>query len=346
MKTNNKKPDKKLVIIIAFALLFLLVFESLMLMLRFERLEKNKPIEWGVSFSQVQAERFGSDWRANYTALLDDLKFKNIRISAYWDRIEPQKNQFDFSETDWMMDEAAKRGAKITLVVGQKNLRYPECYLPDWIDSGNITQTSDEAVNMINQVSERFKNHPALENWQLENEFLLKSFGKCPAKMLTNAQLKKELVALRSVDPNHHIILTQSDQFGIPLLGPFADTFGMSMYRWSWDKRIGYWRYPQNGNYFWWKAGLISAFYGQSIKIHELQAEPWGPWGNEHISVAEASRTMNPDKLRSNIDYAKQTKIKSIDLWGAEWWWYMKQNGHGEMWDSVKGSMASYQAIK
>lgn len=300
----------------------------------------------GVSFSPAQAERYGSDWKANYIALLDDLKFKHIRIPAYWDRIEPSPGIYDFAETDWMVTEAAKRNAKITLVVGQKNIRYPECFYPKWIDLSDTANVSQKATDMVTAVVRHYKDNPTIYQWQLENEFLLRSFGNCPSKLLTSQQLQKEMTALKSVDNSRKIILTQSDQFGFPLIGPFGNIFGFSMYRWSWDKRIGYFRYPQSGQYFWWKAAIISPVFKQAIKIHELQAEAWGPVGNERLDYEQANKTMNPKQFLDNINYAKQTRIKSVDLWGAEWWWYMKQNGHGEMWDSVKGSMASYQAIK
>jgi hypothetical protein len=108
------------------------------------------------------------------------------------------------------------------------------------------------------------------------------------------------------------------------------------MYRWSWSKSTDYWRYPQDGNYFWWKAGIISALFNQNVKIHELQAEAWGPIGNEDLSFEEMYKTMNPKQFAENIKYARDTKIKDYDLWGAEWWWYLKQQGRPEMWDTVK----------
>ena len=324
-----------------FVILVLLVFENYLLMLRFERIEKTKPTEWGVSFSQVQAERFGSDWRQNYLALLQDLKFKNIRIPVYWDRIEKSPGSYDFSEVDWMLDEALKNDTRVTLVIGQKNIRYPECFYPAWLNTSDSKETSERALQMIEKSANHFRYHKAVAKWQLENEFLLKSFGKCSADNLTNSQLQKELNVLKSVDSTRPIVMTQSDQFGFPLMGPFANEFGFSMYRWSWDKSVGYWRYPQNGHYFWWKAAIISLLYDQSIKIHELQAEPWGPIGNEEISSSEANRTMNPSIFRDNIEYAKQTRIRSIDLWGAEWWWHEKQNGRSEMWEAIRAVISN-----
>lgn len=336
MPKKKFKKHRKIVVWIVLIVFVLFVFESLLIMLRYHRLNKNTPERFGVSFSQTQAERYGSDWRQNYQAILDELNFKHIRIPAYWDRIEKEEGKFDFSETDWMIEEAAKRGADITLVVGQKNIRYPECHYPAWVDTKKTHQTSEQAVRMIRAIVEHYKNQPTIKAWQLENEFLLRSFGECPAPLLTSQQLEKELEALKEIDSSRPVVLTQSDQFGFPVKGPFAEIFGFSMYRWSWNKSVGYWRYPQSGEYFWWKAALINLVHKQQIKVHELQAEAWGPAGNEHLNFDEATKSMNPTQLKENIEYARQTRIRNYDLWGAEWWWYLKTQGRPEMWESIK----------
>jgi len=330
-----KKYQKAL--LLALVILLVVIFENLLLMIRYNRINKYSTETIGVSYSQVQAERYEGDWREGYIAMLDELGFKNIRLAAYWNRIEPRQGEYEFAELDWMISEASKRDAKITLVVGQKNIRYPECFYPDWVDTSDTSAASKYAIDMVKQVVEHYKNNPNLAGWQLENEFLLKSFGSCPGNLLTNLQLSRELDALKSVDSTRPVTLTQSDQFGFPLKGPFGDWFGFSMYRWHWNKQQGYWKYPQNGTYFWWKASVISALLGQNIKIHELQAEAWGPVGNETLSYEESTKSMSPKQFYENIQYARDTKIKNFDLWGAEWWWHMKQSGRPEMWDAVKG---------
>jgi hypothetical protein len=305
-------------------------------MLRFNRINKYKPEIIGVSFSQIQAERYGSDWRANYIAILDDLNFKQLRIPAYWNRIEASKGNYDFTELDWMVNEAGKRNANVTILVGQKNIRYPECFYPEWVDKTNTSKTSQDAVDMVKAVVQRYKNNKTVTAWQLENEFVLKSFGECPANMLNGKQLKKELEALREIDSSRPVLISQSDQYGFPVQGPLADTIGFSMYKWSWKKEIGYYKYPQDGTFFWWKAGILSALRDQNIKIHELQAEAWGPVGNENLDYSESMRSMNPRQFEENINYARQTKIREFDLWGAEWWWHLKQQGKNKMWYAVK----------
>lgn len=307
------------------------------LMWRFYDRHHREPEVIGVSYSQHQAEQYGMDWRPGYLALLDDLKFKHFRLAAYWDRIEPAPDRYDFSETDWMLDEAAKRGAKVKLVIGQKLIRVPECYYPGWINRDDPNIVEERVNKILKVVAERYKNHPALESWQLENEFLLHNFGDCPRGNFTQAKLTRELKTLQSVDTSHPIILTQSDQYGFPVLGPIADFYGFSMYRTTWNSSTGYFRYPQRGAYNWWKASIIEAFKPTTVTIHELQTEAWGPRGNQYLTYDEASRSMGPEKLLDNIAYARETNIKQFDLWGAEWWYWLKERqNHPEIWETVR----------
>jgi hypothetical protein len=124
---------QKIVIIIVAVFGFVLLSNALLL-LRFYNITSKQPEKIGVSFSQVQAERYGSDWRRNYTSILDELGFKHVRVVAYWDRIERNPGEYDFSELDWMIEQAKQHNVKLTVVVGQKVLRVPECYYPAWLD--------------------------------------------------------------------------------------------------------------------------------------------------------------------------------------------------------------------
>src|SRR6266496_2584177 len=40
---------------------------------------------FGVSFSKKRALELGVDWKANFLALLDDLKIRHFRLMSYWD---------------------------------------------------------------------------------------------------------------------------------------------------------------------------------------------------------------------------------------------------------------------
>lgn len=328
---------RKLTLITCFVLaLFVLI--STLLMWRYVVRHRDSPEVIGVSFSQHQAEQYGIDWRQAYSALLEDMDVKHLRLAAYWDRIEPQENSYDFTETDWMLDEAQKHGAKVKLVIGQKLIRVPECFYPTWIDRQNPTVVEEHVNEMLKVVVERYRNNPAVESWQLENEYLLRSFGDCPSQNFTQAKLERELATVRANDTtNKPIILTQSNQHGFPALGPTTDYYGFSMYRTTWNAKIGYFRYPQRGVYNWWKAAIIESYRPTTVTIHELQAEAWGPTGNQYLTFEEASKSMNPDLFRDNIAYARETNIKRFDLWGAEWWYWLKEkHGHPEMWEAAR----------
>ena len=45
-------------------------------------------ITWGVDFSQSQAEYLGLNWKETYSAIIDDLGAKNIKLHTKWDWVE------------------------------------------------------------------------------------------------------------------------------------------------------------------------------------------------------------------------------------------------------------------
>lgn len=325
--------------IIATILAIFIIINALLMVIFYAR-HKDEPEILGVSFSQVQADRFGIDWRKAYIATLDELEFRHVRIATYWDRIEKLPGKYDFSELDFMVREAEKRNAKLKVVVGQKVIRWPECFYPTWIDKNNPKLVAEKTNALIAETVNRYKNSPAIETWQVENEFLLKTFGECPKENLTNKALTQEIATVRSLDPTHPIEVTQSNQNGFPFLGPNVNSFGFSMYRVVHNNVFGYYTYPQTGIYNFWKAALIESYRDTQVTIHELQGEAWGPRGNENLSWEEAQRSMNPEQLHDNLDYARQTQIKTMYLWGVEWWYWLKETqGHPEMWQTAKNEL-------
>ena len=79
---------------------------------------------------------------------------------------------------------------------------------------------------------------------------------------------------------------------------------------------------------------------GQDSIIHELQAEPWPPSGSggiKGISLEEQDKTLSAKRLKNNVDFAKATGMRHIDLWGAEYWYYRKVKLHDPtVWDEAK----------
>jgi hypothetical protein len=50
---------------------------------------------------------------------------------------------------------------------------------------------------------------------------------------------------------------------------------------------------------------------------------------------------MNPQILKSNVRYALKTGMSPIDLWGLEWWFWLRIKGHPQMWDAVQELLAA-----
>jgi hypothetical protein len=76
--------------------------------------------------------------------------------------------------------------------------------------------------------------------------------------------------------------------------------------------------------------------------IHELQAEPWPPNGKDikDVSVDEQFKSMNPERMQKRIKYGEATGMRSIDLWGAEWWYWLKiKDGDPSVWNAVKDAV-------
>jgi len=296
---------------------------------------ENKEAKLGVTFSHRYAEDIGLDWRETYLAMLDDLKVRKIRIPIYWDLVEREDGQYDFSDIDWQLEEAAKRKGEIILVVGQKVPRWPECFIPEWAAGDDINR-KNKLLNFIETSVNRYRNHPAVKYWQVENEpFLL--FGICPE--FDKNFLDREIAVVRMADPTRQIIVTDSGELSLWVrAAKRADIFGTTLYRTIWKEGLGYFDYPIGPRFFQFKYWLnkIVVNKDQAIVI-ELQAEPWISGWTTSGSLEEQFKSMNPEKLRENVIFARQVGFPEIYLWGVEWWYWLKiEKNHPELWETAR----------
>lgn len=293
-------------------------------------------VAWGVNFSQKHTEALGLDWRKTYTALLDDLEVRRFKIAVHWDIVEPNEREFDFVDLDWQMAEARKRDAKALLVVGMKTPRWPECHIPGWAADLSKEQQQQEISLMLETIVSRYKDSPALLAWQVENEPFF-SFGVCP--WLDDEFLEKEVELVRSLDTNHPIIISDTGEFSFwTKPARIADTVGVTLYRKAWFKEFSrYVSYPLNPVFYARKAALINLFFDKEVIGVELQAEPWGPALLYDLPREEQVKTMNLEQFKKNIDFARRTGFKEFYLWGAEWWFWMKEvQNDPAIWNEAK----------
>jgi hypothetical protein len=278
------------------------------------------------------------------TALRDDLGFKRFRLVSYWEDIEKTKGTYDFSELDWEFQKVNEVGGEVTLSIGLRQPRWPECHQPDWAKGETKDQWYPQLKQFMEAVIRHYQGNPALVSYQLENEFFLNVFANCGDS--DRQRLIEEFNLVKSLDDSHPIIISLSNNYlGIPISQPQADQIGVSVYKRVWDKTIthNYFEYPFPSWYYSWRAGMAEIATGASSMLHELQAEPWPPMPIKEASIAEQNKSMDAARLAERIKYGRDTGFKDIDLWGGEWWYWRKVKFNDpSLWNVVKGEMQKY----
>lgn len=330
-------------------LIFLLVFGGYLFIGSPPPAEK---ITWGVNFSQKHTQNLGLDWKETYLALLDDLKVKNIKLITHWDLIEPDynppttlpaegwapKDKYNFEDLDWQIENAEERGVKIILVIGMKTPRWPECHIPEWANNLSKEEQQKEVLELLEKIVLRYGGQSSVWAWQVENEPFF-PFGECPWR--DREFLKKEINLVKSLDQKQRqIIVTESGEWSPWVLAPrYGDLVGVTMYRKVWNSHLGiYFSYDFfRPVYYRRKALLVKKIFDKKVIVVELQAEPWGPVLLYDLPLAEQEKTMNLEQFKYNLEFAKKTGLDTFYLWGAEWWYWLKEKqNQPEIWQEAK----------
>jgi hypothetical protein len=210
--------------------------------------------------------------------------------------------------------------------------------MPKWAEKLPAEEWYKALNNYIKVVVNRYKNHPALVSYQLENEALLKDFGFCPDGDYNRERLKNEFELVKRLDPKHPVIMTLSDSWGIPIRAPKPDAYAMSLYRIT-QNRKGKYRYSKRPPIFYKiRARAIKTIKRRPVFIHELQAEPWLGGSILDFTVDEQLKHMTRGQIRKNIKFARKIGVEPIDLWGLEWWYWLNtsQDNHA-VWTYIQG---------
>ncbi len=294
-------------------------------------------MEYGITFSSKQSRDLGLDWKENYLAMLDDLKVERLRLPIYWDIVQPEEGRFDWSEIDWQVDEAEKRGVDLILVVGTRVPRWPECHLPNWAKEAETVRRQEATLEYLRAAVTRYKQRPTVSAWQVENEPFLVLFGECPP--LDVSFLDKEIAEVRSLD-SRPIIVTDSGELSawVPAAGR-GDIFGSTLYRYTYSSTVDrYVHYPISPLFFRIKKNISNLFaHPQDWIIIELQGEPWGKKAFQELSLEERSKTMTPQKFTEMAEFARQTGFRTLYWWGVEYWYWEKtKNDTPFYWEEAK----------
>ncbi len=297
----------------------------------------NKP-QYGVSFSRFHADELKLDWKTVYLATLNDLGVRNFRFSAHWPLTEPQENVFNFKELDFQISEAKKRNASVILAIGRRLPGWPECHDPQWVSGKDEKFRNDSLLKYISVVVNRYKNYENIKYWQVENEPFLSFFSHSLCGQLDKQFLQQEIDLVRKLDPTRPVMITDSGEFG-SWSGAYksGDVFGTSMYLYVWNRTIGPMRYPIIPAFFRIKKNIINLIYGKKPSIViELSGEPWLLHPIIETQMSVLLDRMGIDKFNEMLNFSAKTGFDKFYLWGAEWWYWMKLNGHPEFWDRAK----------
>lgn len=280
---------------------------------------------YGVTFDPEYAGYLQLDPRAVFSAIVNDWHFRHVRIPAHWNKVEATEGTFTFQELDGYMATAASSSAQVMLSIGQKTPRWPECHLPAWAKTLSSDQYRAALLSYMTATVEHFKNDPNLESWQVENEPFLAFGATCP--QFTVADLNQEIALVKKLDPNHPVITSDSGELATWIhTAKAADLFGTTMYRVVWNPTLGYFSYDWLPAAYYRAKLWLTGRSPESTYVLELQAEPWVT--NEEIvdmPLSEQYRSMSIDRLKTNINYADSIGLPRVYLWGAEWWYWMKE---------------------
>lgn len=334
---KNQNWWKKIgLILIASIVLFFVTLYAMSVWYRLKH--RNEPLVIGATFSAPYASHFDLDPKETLSAMITDLNIKDFRLMSYWSSIEPNRGTYDFSDLDWQFDMIEKNGGTVSLALGLRQPRWPECHTPQWAKGQSMEAIYPEIESYIGAVVERYKDRPSLQSYQLENEYFLDVFGECQDH--TRERLVKEYSHVKSIDPKTPMIVSLSNNYlGVPIGEPRPDQFGVSVYKRVFDETVTkrYFEYPFTPWWYGGRAGWTELMTGRDSMLHELQAEPWAPMPLKEASIKEQDKSMDAKRLKGRIKYGKATGFRDIYLWGGEWWYWRKVKFNDpSLWNVVK----------
>jgi Beta-galactosidase len=326
-------------------------------------IEPRGQVRLGVSFRPRQAEALGLDVRETLAALLPH-PFPVIRLSAYWDRIEPAHGAFDTSELDWQLDQAERAGKEIILCLGPvKSFGYPEYFVPPHllaeplpegrlVDERSHPALLDAATAHLTRLVERYRDRSAIRAWQVEHE-ATDPLGMEHSWRLAASFIRHEVETVRAADPTRPILMngflptstavlaqqwwrTRDQGDSLAVARELADVVGIDFYPRHAVTSLGSWSVYLDGS-----AGLLPAMHrrrllqraraqGRRLVVTEGQAEPWEAVTVPPSPDSRAAASCPPERVVENYNECLRWAGGGIDtylFWGAEYWVMRKRQG-------------------
>lgn len=298
-------------------------------------------IIYGVTYTVPRANELKLDWKNVYDALLDDLEVRKFRFVAHWDLIELKDGVYDIATLDYQMRRAEEVGATVTLAIGRRLPGWPECHIPSWAKELPQDKQREKLLEFMGYIIDRYKDSSALRYWQVENEPFIIGYAKQNCGALDVDFLDEEIAYVRSKDSSHEILLTASGELGI-WNGTWkrADVFGTTLYRHVYNADVkSFISYPTTPWFFRAKRTLAEVITGEKKPaiISELAAEPWPVGAIIDTPLSEQLELMSMERFEETLQFAERTSFVEQYLWGAEWWYYLKEvHNRPEFWERAR----------
>lgn len=294
--------------------------------------EKKEETVFGITFSSIYAEELGYDPVDLYKDILAELDVSHVRLPIYWSEVEQESSIYDWSVVDELMDVSEQQQIDLTLVIGMKVPRWPECHIPEWLEDAPNRLQHESVLRFIEEVVHRYKEYSSVHRWQVENESFF-PFGECPTT--STAQLKERVDLVRSLD-DKPIQITVSGELGSWLVSAEqADILGISMYRETWNDVTGKFVYPLTPAYYTFRSNVIRSSVSKLI-VSELQMEPWFFAPIDSRPREEWYDDFTVEMFHQNVSFVQDTSISEVYLWGVEWWYALKQAGDDRLWEAAR----------
>ena len=319
----------------------------------------------GISFRPLQATELGLDPQAALRALLA-YPFQLIRLSAYWNRMEPGPGRFLPGELDRQLDAAERAGKQVIVCVGAvKSFGYPEFFVPQHhleppLREGALV-TPDEyrrlqraGTEFITRVVERYRDRDAIIAWQVEHE-AVDPLGMEHSWRLSEAFVRGEVQAVRGADPVRPVLmngfLPTSTPVGLQQWWRTRDQGDSLSIAQRQADIVGIDYYPRHALA---SAGPLTLYLdgsktrrqlrrerlldwaaeaGRRVMIAEGQAEPWEAVTTPPSPAGRAMYSCRPEDLIGNYSqcmrwmHGRSCALDGYLFWGAEYWLLRDRQG-------------------
>ena len=148
--------------------------------------QSSSEIQYGMSWSPPYARYLGISSEAGLEAAITELKVQHVRFSTEWSSLEPEPGQFDWRDLDRHLDLLAAHEIPVTLAIGFKTPRWPECSHPVW--ANHLSRIDREkALRIYLKALVMHTRRPEIVAWQVENEPFF-PFGACQPRGASTLQ--------------------------------------------------------------------------------------------------------------------------------------------------------------